>query len=930
MAILQQDSPIVFRKYLSTLAIVPGTTADDNAVGTVAWSNTGNVTASDDTYATAALSNTNTTSHYLKLTNFGFTIPATATITGVLLQIERSVDATTISIQDNIVKLVKGGTVVGSNKSTAEDWTTTDIDVAYGGQDDLWGTTLTYADVNASNFGVVISAKRTAGTGTSTAQIDYAVLTVYYVTTGTDWATGFDSSDSYEFKISNSTDISTHEVVTIDQTGSMLLNTTGITITDLLPSSFLVGSLAYTDSKKSPPWNFGEIYTTDGMYGIFQTTAQYSPTVSQAGRNMFAHEFSSQYVTAQPMNSFICVDYLNFINGGCTVQKVIGQQQRIQVLGGSTVVDARSLNVFGIYKSGVGSTITNAYGLYIEDQTVGTNNWAIKTGQGLVFFGDKVEVFNANNKIDLDSNGSGRLTLFGQLQLSEFTAGGGAISMGAIDGRTTQGNLNFLAINPNTQQSTIGTFGRGIAFDIRGVAGFGLSPITIQDTSFFGNTFPSDYVLAAPNTDISFFYFAATGGINITDDTKTVQLALFVTANTVTTSTGKKLNSLNTFANNLVLNGDNSSMQARDWLTLYDFTTLQSNGGSGAALIDLYTTAYQKVVFGSGTKRINTHKGFYLKAPEGVGTIRNFVGYEVDDFAPTSQAWSWFSHGDNTWFANRGQAIFGLSPVASTTLGSSIADGATTVTLTSSTGFASAGVIRILDRYYTYTANNTGTGVLTLQDAFIFQAGATVPPGTSVYQYTTPISQVDVYVGDPNRNGVNIYGYSGQANDLLDMLDSSGTLLTGFDFNGKLIKYNGITTVSNGVPAEYAKVDLTAQTAAITATTLYTPTATGMYRISIYIQITTAASVSSVLGGATGFVLTYNDGDGNVAQSDTVPLLAPNGTVVSTLNSNTTATNLSGSVVINAKTGVAIQYAIGYTSVGTAMQYAVHLKLEAL
>lgn len=156
---------------------------------------------------------------------------------------------------------------------------------------------------------------------------------------------------------------------------------------------------------------------------------------------------------------------------------------------------------------------------------------------------------------------------------------------------------------------------------------------------------------------------------------------------------------------------------------------------------------------------------------------------------------------------------------------------------------------------------------------------------------------------------------------------------TGINIAKVINSYNGIATVSNGVPAEYGTVDLATQAAAITATDLLAAgkVATGMYRVSIYLQITRAASTSSVLGGATGVVITYTDGDGNVAQTDTVALMTTAGAVAISSATNTTATNLTGSLVIYAKTGVAVQYAIGYTSVGvTAMQYAAHLKVEAL
>jgi hypothetical protein len=151
---------------------------------------------------------------------------------------------------------------------------------------------------------------------------------------------------------------------------------------------------------------------------------------------------------------------------------------------------------------------------------------------------------------------------------------------------------------------------------------------------------------------------------------------------------------------------------------------------------------------------------------------------------------------------------------------------------------------------------------------------------------------------------------------------------------GKVSSFNGISTVSGGVPAEYATVDLTAQQAAITSTLLYAPTATGLYRVSYYAKVTTAASVSSILGGTTGLVLTFTDGSDSVAQTAfTLPEDNQAGTALSVGTGNTTNTTqatLQGSAVIFALTGVNITYAFGYTSSGTAMQYELHIKLEAM
>lgn len=145
------------------------------------------------------------------------------------------------------------------------------------------------------------------------------------------------------------------------------------------------------------------------------------------------------------------------------------------------------------------------------------------------------------------------------------------------------------------------------------------------------------------------------------------------------------------------------------------------------------------------------------------------------------------------------------------------------------------------------------------------------------------------------------------------------------DNNGITKNYAGIATVSQGQPAEYATVDLTAQTAAITATTLYAVPAggAGMYRISWSATITTAASVSSVLGGTNGFQILYT------SPTDSVVKTTVTGNSI-TSAANTTATAVGGVEIVYAKLSTNIQYQYDYTSSGTAMAYELHLKIEAL
>ena len=150
--------------------------------------------------------------------------------------------------------------------------------------------------------------------------------------------------------------------------------------------------------------------------------------------------------------------------------------------------------------------------------------------------------------------------------------------------------------------------------------------------------------------------------------------------------------------------------------------------------------------------------------------------------------------------------------------------------------------------------------------------------------------------------------------------DTTGNL----SFN-KVIKYAGVATVSAGVPSELATVDLTAQSAAITATTLYSVPAAGagMYRITWVAMITTAGTTSA-LGGTNGFQISFTSPTDSVVKTDspTTPIISA---------ANTTGTSISGCEVVYAKASTNIQYAFGYSSSGTtSMVYELHCKCEYL
>ena len=72
------------------------------------------------------------------------------------------------SVLDNSVQLIKGGTIGSNDASSSSAWGSTLATSTYGGSGNLWGNGWNVSDINASNFGVAISAK---GTGFSAASL---------------------------------------------------------------------------------------------------------------------------------------------------------------------------------------------------------------------------------------------------------------------------------------------------------------------------------------------------------------------------------------------------------------------------------------------------------------------------------------------------------------------------------------------------------------------------------------------------------------------------------------------------------------------------------------------------------------------------------------------------------------------------------------
>lgn len=150
--------------------------ANNNIVGAVEWTSPTNARFDDGSNASAAFTPGNLDSFYLHFTDFKFSVPTSASISGIIARVERQHAALTAI--DKSIRLFKTGGVLGDDKAKLTAWTPAVPNVGvYGGSGDLWGATWTPSEINASGFGIGFSA---SGTATVTALVDYLSLEVVY------------------------------------------------------------------------------------------------------------------------------------------------------------------------------------------------------------------------------------------------------------------------------------------------------------------------------------------------------------------------------------------------------------------------------------------------------------------------------------------------------------------------------------------------------------------------------------------------------------------------------------------------------------------------------------------------------------------------------------------------------------------------------
>lgn len=151
----------------------PGTGESVDRAGLTAWTGPENVVSDNTTDATC----NGTGSDYLVARNYGFTVPAGATINGILVRVEASehsggTEPLLAQLQDATAALI------GSSKSTSNEGSisgTTKAVYTYGSTSDLWGATLDDTIVNDPDFGV-----RLWFTTAHDVRVDFVTLAIEY------------------------------------------------------------------------------------------------------------------------------------------------------------------------------------------------------------------------------------------------------------------------------------------------------------------------------------------------------------------------------------------------------------------------------------------------------------------------------------------------------------------------------------------------------------------------------------------------------------------------------------------------------------------------------------------------------------------------------------------------------------------------------
>lgn len=164
----------------STGFTICGTGANNTDVGTEAWANPGNITADDGSDADGSAAAKDEQMNYLVGSNFGFSIPAGATIDGIEARIGDASDNQADAGITHVI-IYKDNSTPGNDLETGETIiSSTPTNYDYGGATELWGLSWTPSEINASTFQLRISMNANGfGSGGNPA-VDFLAVNIHY------------------------------------------------------------------------------------------------------------------------------------------------------------------------------------------------------------------------------------------------------------------------------------------------------------------------------------------------------------------------------------------------------------------------------------------------------------------------------------------------------------------------------------------------------------------------------------------------------------------------------------------------------------------------------------------------------------------------------------------------------------------------------
>jgi len=235
----------------------------------------------------------------LNARGFGFSIPAGATIDGVVVNIgkfEDVYDPTKYVTTDVTVKLFNGTAQVGSNKASATAWPDYATYTAsapsyttyttYGGSTDDWGASLTDSQVNSADFGVDLVASVTdtdTGVTNFTANVDFVEITIYYTSGGGAINATGSSSVAITTSGNSTTSATGSSAISVTNSGSPIVNATGSSSVALTTSGSAAIVFAATGTLSVTVATMGSVVVCGAGSSSIGITTQATAVVNGSG-----------------------------------------------------------------------------------------------------------------------------------------------------------------------------------------------------------------------------------------------------------------------------------------------------------------------------------------------------------------------------------------------------------------------------------------------------------------------------------------------------------------------------------------------------------------------------------------------------------------------------------------------------------------------